>query len=107
MSVNLAVIPVTARIHHAPTDAAAELDGLLFKVRRALAEALSRATTGAEQRIWQIRTNAMKCANNILNRDDLAELRQPIGVMHAQQEATNAGIAAQLAAADTRSHRSV
>ncbi|MET3808470.1 hypothetical protein ABIB25_005499 [Nakamurella sp. UYEF19] len=103
MSINLAVTPIP-QIHAAPTDAVNELDGLYFKARRAVAEALSRATTDAEQRVWQTRTTRMKSAYNELNRDDLAKVLEAIGVIHAQQEVTNASITAQLAAADTRSH---
>ena len=105
MSVNLAVVPVIPQIHIAPGDAVKELDCLYFTVRRAVAEALSRATTDAEQRVWYTRTAGMKAAYNMVNRDDVAQVLQAIGVTHAQREATNAAIAAQLAAADARSHR--
>ncbi len=82
-----------------------DFEHLYLTVRRTLAEALSRSITDAEQRLWQARSTRVKRLRETLNPDDLAQVLEAIAMLHTEQQTATAGIATQLAAADTRSYQ--
>ena len=82
-----------------------QFERLYLRVRRALAEAQSRATTDAELRFWQARSSRMRRLREMLDPDQLSEVLEAIAALYAEQQETSTAIAAQLAAVDIRSHR--
>jgi len=91
-----------------PAAPAAEVDDfehLYLTVRRTLAEAQSRSSTDAEQRLWRARSTRVKRLRETLNPDDSTQVLEAIAMLHAEQQTATAGIVTQLAAADPRSHQ--
>lgn len=82
-----------------------DFEHLYLTVRRTLAEALSRSSTDYEQRLWRARSTRMKRLLETLNPDDLTQVLEAIAMLHPEQQTATAGIATQLSAADTRSHK--
>ena len=84
-----------------PTAALAELTEGYLKLRRAYAEAASRATSDAELQTWQHRAVRMRRFWELLDQRDLAEVLDGIAALHVEQQAASSGIAAQIVSAST------